>query len=124
MDGTRRLAVGAAGLYGASGVALGAAAAHLRGLDAAQAALLRQGVEMALWHALALLGAAAVGRGTAGRLAAWGFLVGTPLFCVPVAALAFGAGGLVRLAPLGGTLLIASWALLGLSAFGGEKPPG
>lgn len=122
MGGTRRLAIGAAGLFGATGVGLGAAAAHLRSLDAAHAAMLRHGVEMEIWHALALLGAASVARGVAGRLAVGGFVAGTLLFCVPVDALAFGHGSIVRAAPVGGMLLIASWVLLGLSAVRGQDP--
>jgi uncharacterized membrane protein YgdD (TMEM256/DUF423 family) len=113
-----RVARGAAGIFGASGVALAAVAAHAGGLDARHAALLRAGVEMEMWHALALLGAAHLAPSSRrGRLAVGGFVAGTVLFAGGVDLAAFGLGAAARAAPFGGTVLIASWLLLAATAF-------
>lgn len=114
---TERVALGGAGMFGATGVALAAYAAHVGGLDARHAAILQRGIEMQMWHALALLGASRV-EGVAAAVAVWGFLAGTMLFCAAVDTFAFGAGAIVRAAPVGGSVLILSWILLAGSAFG------
>ena len=108
---TARVAVAGAGVLGATGVALAAYAAHASGLDARHAAILQRGIEMQLWHALALLGASRL-AGVCAAIAVWGLLAGTILFCAAVDTFAFGAGAIVRLAPAGGTLLILSWLML------------
>jgi len=108
-------------LAGLSGVAMAAYAAHgLTGrLDPARLEMVRSGVQMQVWHALALVlcGVWAAGRG--GTLAHWAgaaFLLGLVAFCGAVYALALGDARLPAVAPTGGLLLMAGWALLGLSA--------
>ena len=44
------------------------------------------------------------------------FVVGMLLFCGAVYALALGGVHVAMVAPIGGTLLMVGWALLGLSA--------
>jgi len=114
----------ASGVFGATGVALGAAAAHLPAamLDPRHRAMLGHGVEMEIWHALALLGTAfALEHGLRlARIAAVMFTLGTALFCGGVDALAFGLAWPARAAPLGGTLLILAWLLLASGALAGR----
>ncbi len=53
------------------------------------------------------------------RLVDWAgaaFVVGLLLFCGSVYALALGGVHVAMVAPMGGTLLMVGWALLGLSA--------
>ncbi len=73
-----------------------------------------------MWHGLALI---AVGlwqqhmpvRGL--QVAAWLFLLGTVLFCLPLYLIAVaGVQSAVPLAPIGGTLLIGGWLILAVSA--------
>ncbi len=117
MRWTERMALGGAGVFGATGVALAAYAAHAGGLDAAHAAILQRGIEMQMWHALALLGASRL-AGRAATVAVWGFLAGTVLFCAGVDTFAFGVDAIVRVAPFGGSLLILSWILLAACVLG------
>ena len=102
-----------AGLMGAAGVALAAAAAHGTpgsGLDSAGYLL--------LFHAAALLGGTALlHQGmlarTAGLIALCGFAVGAVLFAGDVAARAYLAHRLFPMAaPTGGMMLIAAWLVL------------
>jgi uncharacterized membrane protein YgdD (TMEM256/DUF423 family) len=106
-------------LAGLIGVAMAAVAAHgLGGLDPAAVALVRSGIEMQGWHALALL-ACGLWAPRGGRLADWAgtaFAAGILLFCGAIYALALGDARLGIMAPVGGTLLMVGWALLGLSA--------
>ena len=120
MRWTERVALGGAGVFGATGVALAAYAAHAGALDARHAGILQRGIEMQMWHALALLGASRV-AGRAAMLAVWGFLVGTILFCAAVDTFAFGVDTIVRVAPFGGSLLILSWILLAAGACGRDR---
>jgi uncharacterized membrane protein YgdD (TMEM256/DUF423 family) len=111
------IALGA--LAGLTAVAMAALAAHgLGGLDPAALAMVRSGVEMHGWHALALL-ACGLWAPRGGRLAdaaGAAFAVGIVLFCGTVYALALGGVRLGLVAPAGGTMLMAGWALLGMSA--------
>ncbi len=115
----RATSVAAAGLLGATGVVMGAVSAHLGPalLDAHRQSILHQGVEMQMWHALALLGAGAALRTSdwIARLAVTGLLLGTLLFCGAVYALVFGLATTGTVAPAGGFVLIASWLLLGVA---------
>lgn len=116
-----RIWIALGSLAGLSGVAMAAYAAHglpgrlaPEGLEA-----VRSGVQMQLWHALALVlcGVWAAGRG--GVLADWAgaaFVLGILGFCGAVYALGLGGVRLPAVAPVGGVLLMAGWALLGLSA--------
>jgi len=98
-------------------VAAAAGAAHLA-VDASQSRAVGSAVQMQGWHALALLACGLWGaRG--GRLvhaAAASFAAGTLLFCGTVYAGVLGGPHLGVLAPVGGSLLMLGWALLGLSA--------
>ncbi len=111
------IALGA--LAGLLAVAMAALAAHgLGGLDPASLAAVRSGIEMQAWHALALL-ACGLWAPRGGRIADWAgaaFMSGIVLFCVGVYAVAVGGIRLGIAAPLGGTLLMTGWVLLGLSA--------
>jgi uncharacterized membrane protein YgdD (TMEM256/DUF423 family) len=115
----QRIWIGLGALAGLTAVAMAALAAHgLERLDPAALQMLRNAVEMQGWHALVLLACGLwVPRG--GRLADWAggaFAVGIVLFCGAVYALALASVRLAMLAPIGGTLLMLGWLLLGLSA--------
>lgn len=109
-----------AGLAGASAVAMAASASHgvADRLDPGSLAILRSGVQMHGWHALALFGVG-LWAPTGGRLAhaaGVAFALGLVLFCGAVYALALGGPHVGFLAPIGGSLLILGWLLLGASA--------
>ena len=114
---TSRILVILAGIMGADGVILAAAAAHQ-----ADATRLAPASSMLLFHATAVL--AAVGlteRGIVhakgGLLAAFGFVVASGLFAGDLSLRHFAGHGLFPLAaPAGGMLLIASWLVLALAA--------
>jgi uncharacterized membrane protein YgdD (TMEM256/DUF423 family) len=109
-----------AGLAGALGVALSAAAAHLGGAGLDTAAM------FLILHAAVLVGVAAlVGRadgpaGIGARVALGGgflMVLGLVLFCGDLAARAFLGDRLFPMAaPIGGTVLIAAWVSIALSA--------
>jgi len=108
-----------AGLMGASGIALAAAAAHVApgaGLDSA--------ASMLLFHAAAVLGGAALmQQSVLWRplallvLAAW--VVGAALFSGDIALRAFAGHRLFAMAaPSGGIILIVAWLALAAAAIG------
>ena len=110
-----------AALNGGIAVATGAYASH--GLSDARAVeLFRIAGQYQMWHALALAGAALLGRfgvpAAAGRmlaLAAWAFMAGTVLFCGALYLLAiYGPSPLGAVAPVGGLSFIAGWAALAI----------
>lgn len=107
-------------LAGLSFVGLSAWAAHgtPAGFEGAQrravdSALLIQGL-----HALALVAAGLMTERARlfGNLAGAAFAAGTGMFCVAVWWSALGGASLGPVAPTGGMLLMAGWALLGLAA--------
>lgn len=110
------LLVATAALFGAAGVAAAAAASHATGDP-------RLGIasNFLMLHAAAILGAVGAAR-TLGltRLATgavWGLAAGTLLFSGDLMVrVFFGSSPLPLLAPIGGSLLIGSWALLGVAA--------
>jgi len=112
-----RILVILAAIMGADGVMLAAAAAHL-----ADAARLGPASSMLLFHASAVLGAVALAeRGMVhariALLAAFGFVVAAGLFAGDLTLRQYAGHALFPMAaPTGGTLLIASWLLLALSA--------
>lgn len=112
-----RLAVVLAGLMGAAGVVLAAAAAHQP-----DAARLGSASSMLLFHASAVIGAALLtGHGIAqrhlGLTATFGFIIGSALFAGDLAMRQYAGHGLFTMAaPTGGTLLILSWLVLAISA--------
>ncbi len=105
------------GLAGLLAVAAAAGAAHLP-MEAGEARAIASAVQMQGWHALALLGCGLWGARGGGLTHAAGaaFALGALLFCGTVYAGAFGGPHLGVLAPVGGSLLMLGWALLGLSA--------
>ncbi|MBV9248445.1 MAG: DUF423 domain-containing protein [Acetobacteraceae bacterium] len=111
--------IGLGGLAGLTAVGMAALAAHgLEAIGAERLQIVRNGVQMQGWHALALL-ACGLWRPQGGRLADWAggsFVVGLLLFCGAVYAVALGGVHSGALAPIGGTLLMVGWALLGMSA--------
>ena len=116
MNSPRVLAV-LAGLMGACGVMLAAAAAHL-----ADASRLGAASSMLLFHSTAVLGTVALAeRGLLhariGVVAAIGFVVAASLFAGDLSLRQYAGHSLFPMAaPTGGTLLIASWLVLALSA--------
>jgi len=106
-----------AGLMGAAGVVLLAAAAH-----AAPGAGLESAGQMLLFHAATVVAATtALYQGLVARplaiAAAIGFVVGAALFSGDIAMRAFAGHRLFPFAaPSGGFILIASWLVLALAA--------
>jgi uncharacterized membrane protein YgdD (TMEM256/DUF423 family) len=113
---TPRWPLVAAGLIGAAGVGLAAAASHAGG-----EALLRPASTICLAHAPALIALAlAAGLVRFAPLVAIGMTVGTALFAGDLVARQFlGTGLFPMAAPTGGLTLIASWLVL---AAGGLMP--
>lgn len=118
----------AAALMGFLGVSLGAFGAH--GLEeilseGERAAWWSTAVDYHMWHALALLAVGLVQERTGrGRGAGWCLLAGILVFSGTLYAM--GLGGprwLGAITPLGGTLLLAGWVLLGLAARPTEQAP-
>jgi uncharacterized membrane protein YgdD (TMEM256/DUF423 family) len=118
-----RLWVGVGAVCGLLAVGMGALAAHgLSGLGAERLQMVRSAVQMQGWHALALL-ACGLWAPRGGRLVDWAgaaFATGLVLFCGGVYGLALGGLPVAVLAPVGGTLLMAGWALLGISTTRGS----
>jgi uncharacterized membrane protein YgdD (TMEM256/DUF423 family) len=115
----QRLWIGLGGLAGVGAVAMAAVAAHaLGGLTVAAQRMVQSAIEMQGWHALALFGTGLwVPRGGLfANLAGAAFALGLLLFCGAVYALALGGISLGIVAPAGGTLCMAGWLLLTLSA--------
>jgi uncharacterized membrane protein YgdD (TMEM256/DUF423 family) len=116
-NGALRIAVILAGLMGAAGVALAAAAAHLP-----DATRLGAASSMLLFHASAVIGAVlATGHGLMqrqlGLTAAFGFAAGAALFAGDLAMRQYAGHGLFTMAaPTGGTMLILSWLVLAIAA--------
>ena len=117
MSKFNRILVILAGLMGADGVILAAASAH-----GGNSALLAPASSMLLFHASAVLGAVALAeRGLihakGGLAAAAGFVAAALLFAGDLTMRQFAGHSLFPFAaPTGGTLLIASWLLLAVSA--------
>ncbi len=110
-------------LAGLMAVAAAAGAAHLP-MEAGEARAIASAVQMQGWHALALLGCGLWGvrGGALTHAAGAAFALGTLLFCGTVYAGALGGPHLGVLAPVGGSLLMLGWALLGLSALRRPTP--
>lgn len=106
-----------AGLMGAGGVILAAAAAH-----AAPGAGLDSAGHMLLFHAAAVLGGTAVLQSgllwrPLGLAALFAFALGATLFAGDLTLRAFAGHRLFPMAaPTGGTVLIAAWLVLALAA--------
>ena len=106
-----------AAVMGADGVILAAAAAHQP-----DAARLASASSMLLFHALAVLATVALAergilRLRIAMLAAWGFVVAAALFAGDLTLRQYAGHSLFPFAaPAGGTLMIASWLALAVSA--------
>jgi len=106
-----------ASLMGAAGVVLAAAAAH-----AAPRAGLASAAYLLLFHAVAVLGAAALTRQgllwpPAALAAMAGFVLGGVLFASDVSMWAFAGHRLFPMAaPAGGTILIIAWLVLAVAS--------
>jgi uncharacterized membrane protein YgdD (TMEM256/DUF423 family) len=111
----QRVWVGAGALAGFGAVAMAAVAAHgLDSLTPAAQQMVREGVQMQGWHALALLfcGAWAERGGRLADAAGAAFLLGLLAFCGGVYSLALLGVRLPDVAPIGGTVLMLGWLLL------------
>jgi uncharacterized membrane protein YgdD (TMEM256/DUF423 family) len=117
MSRTLRILIVLAAVMGADGVVLAAAAAH--GADAAR---LASASSMLLFHASAVLGVVALierdlVHARLGMLSAFGFVIAASLFAGDLTLRQYAGHSLFPMAaPTGGTLLIASWLLLGVAA--------
>jgi len=115
----QRVWIALGSIAGLTAVAMAALAAHgLAALGLERLQMVRNAVELQGWHALALLacGAWAPRGGRLADLAGSAFTLGLVLFCGAVYALALSDIRTAMLAPVGGSLLMLGWALLGLSA--------
>jgi uncharacterized membrane protein YgdD (TMEM256/DUF423 family) len=113
----QRLWMGFGALAGLLAVAMAAATTHAL-TDEAALRVAASAVQMQGWHALALLatGLWAPRGGILAHLAGVAFALGLLAFCGALYALAFSGLHAGPLAPVGGTMLMAGWLLLGLSA--------
>lgn len=117
MNRAGRILIALAAIMGADGVILAAASAH--GADASR---LASASSMLLFHATAVLGTVALAeRGVVhakiGIMAAFGFVIAAALFSGDLTLRQYAGHGLFPMAaPTGGTLLIASWLALAVSA--------
>ncbi|MBW7961711.1 DUF423 domain-containing protein [Bradyrhizobium sp. BR 10261] len=117
-----RLLLALAGLMGAAGVALAAAAAH--GTDASR---LASASAMLLFHATAILAVVALLardllHGGIGLIAAFGFGIGAMLFAGDLTLRQYAGHSLFPMAaPSGGTLMILSWLVVTLAAVVGKR---
>ena len=112
-----------AAMFGFTGVALGAFAAHglKTQLSADYLAVFQTGVHYQMLHALALLALVALWERLAQRLllaAGICFCVGILLFSGSLYALTLsGIGALGVITPVGGLMFLVGWACLGLAAW-------
>lgn len=116
-----RLFVFCAAMFGFSGVALGAFAAHgLKArLVAEQLATLQTGVHYQMLHALALLVVGMLGLQRPQRLlqlAGCFFMLGVLLFSGSLYLMVLGGWKVGIVTPVGGVSFLAGWACLALSA--------
>jgi uncharacterized membrane protein YgdD (TMEM256/DUF423 family) len=112
-----RIAVALAGLMGACGVALAAAAAHMQ-----DASRLKIASSMLLFHACAVIGAVllvpqGLVRRRLGLTAAYGFVLAGIFFGGDLVSLQYAGHSLFPMAaPTGGTLFIVCWLMLAVAA--------
>ncbi|RWA76619.1 DUF423 domain-containing protein [Mesorhizobium sp.] len=116
-NGGSRILVLAAGFVGAAGVALSAAAAHRGGAFTGTAA------SFLLMHAPVFLAIGLIGGKRCLRIASLVLLVGLLLFSGDLLARDFLGSRLFPMsAPIGGTLLIAGWLAIAVSALWRPRP--
>lgn len=110
-------------LFGFTGVALGAFAAHglKNRLTADYLAIFHTGVTYQLVHALAIFGVAVLSAHLPGRLVGWAgglFALGIVLFSGSLYLLTLtGLGKLGIITPMGGLCFLVGWLCLGLAAW-------
>jgi uncharacterized membrane protein YgdD (TMEM256/DUF423 family) len=112
----QRILVALAGFYGFVAVLMAALASHLlaKHIDAASLDIVKTGINIEAWHALALL---IVGL-EAGRLGKWGLRAGALwafgifLFCGAVYWRGMMGSSLGGVAPVGGISLMLGWLML------------
>jgi len=113
----------AGAVLGGLGVAIGAFGAHgLRGrLSPKMLAVFETGVRYHMYHALAILAAAALLPRIDGRavlIAGWSFMAGIVLFSGSLYALALsGVTTLGAITPIGGVAFLVGWISLAVAAF-------
>jgi uncharacterized membrane protein YgdD (TMEM256/DUF423 family) len=111
-----RILIAAAGLCGAGGVALSAAAAHIGETHLGTAA------SFLLAHAPAILAIGLIGRSRILRFAGFVLLIGVVLFSADLTSLdLLGKRPFPYAAPIGGTLTIIGWLIVAASALSGTK---
>jgi uncharacterized membrane protein YgdD (TMEM256/DUF423 family) len=116
-SGGSRILVLAGGLVGAAGVALSAAAAHRGGAFTGTAA------NFLLMHAPVFLAIGLAGGNRCLRIASLALFVGLLLFSGDLLARDFLGSRLFPMsAPIGGTLLIAGWLAIAVSALWRFRP--
>ena len=116
-NGGNRILVLAGGLVGAAGVALSASAAHRGGAFTDTAA------SFLLMHAPVFLAIGLIGGNRCLRIAGLVLLVGLLLFAGDLLARDFFGSRLFPMsAPIGGTLLIAGWLAIAVSALWPPRP--
>ncbi|NVN25107.1 DUF423 domain-containing protein [Asaia siamensis] len=105
------------GIFGCLAVMLAALGAHLpdQAFIPGGRPMLSRGVEMLMWHVLALLGLGVSGI-AALRWVALPMAAGTVLFTLPVVSLALKGPNVAFLAPFGGTLTMLAWLSLAVLA--------
>lgn len=109
------IALGA--VFGLVSVAMAAVASH--GLAPDRAALASTGASIGAWHALALIGAGLLAERRRGRMvhvAAALFAAGTLMFCGGVFLRALTEHSIGLVTPVGGTVLMVGWGVLGVAA--------
>ena len=119
LNGWRRVWLALAGLGGAAGIALAAYDAHGSALAPEAASWLEKATRYQMIHVLALLGLAALpGRtGLSRIIAGAAFAVGIVCFSGSLAGMALLGWPVTPLVPFGGSLFIAGWLCLALSAW-------
>jgi uncharacterized membrane protein YgdD (TMEM256/DUF423 family) len=117
MSGLHRILIMLAGVMGACGVMLAAAAAHLP-----DASRLASASSMLLFHAAAAIGTVALTEHRllhrcVGTASACGFVIAASLFAGDLTLRQYASHGLFPMAaPTGGTLLIVSWLAVAVAA--------
>lgn len=119
----QRLSLAFSGLCGCVAVALAALSAHMPDhlLIPNGRTMLSHGIDMLIWHALAIAIFALAGLATQRldilRFVCLPMALGTILFTTPVVSLALGGPNFAILAPWGGALVMLAWLALVPLAF-------
>ena len=111
-----RIWIGIAGFFGFATVLMAALASHLLAtrLDPASLEIVKTGIDIQAWHAIALLTLGV----SSDRLGRWrlraglGFTIGTVLFCLAVYWRGLTGHSLTGIAPAGGICLMLGWLSL------------